>query len=456
MNSRKTIILVLATAVSILGSYLFQQNNPFRAAAEPEQITIPVESIPTANSAMKSSDEQIAFWQQKVLRDDRDYISLTYLGGAYLQKGRETGDAAAYGRAQAALEQALTINPNYELTLSYLGATLISQHDFQGALETAQRVYNFDPGALQALATIGDASLELGLYDEAAAAYETLIEQAPGAAVYSRMARLAWLNGDPSAAINWMQQAVDNAKEIGLTGERLAWYQFQLGELYFNSGDVVAAEANYAAAKQSFPNYYVVLVGEGKVAAAEGDFEQAIVLYEQLVTRLPEPAFVAMLGDFYMLAGNETAAQQQYDTVAFIADLEATDAALYSRQLALFYANQDENLATALAAAEAELASRPDVYGYDVLAWTLYKNGRLDEAAAASEKALALGTQEALFYYHAGMIAAGQGNDNQATEYLSHALELNPNFDFIQAQIAQQQLEFARIENCHSEWSAAK
>ena len=132
MNTRKTIILVLATAVFILGSYLFNNHNPFIAQAEPEQITIPVESAPIASYAMKSSDEQIVFWQQKAQRDDRDYISLTYLGQAYLQRGRETGDAAAYGRAQAALEQALTINPNYELTLAYLSATLISQHDFQG------------------------------------------------------------------------------------------------------------------------------------------------------------------------------------------------------------------------------------------------------------------------------------------------------------------------------------
>ncbi len=439
MTTRKTIILALAAAVLILSSYLFNRN-PFTAKADPEQITIPVESVP-ASSTMKSTDEQIAFWQQKARRDDRDYISLTYLGQAYLQKGRETGDAAAYSRAQEVLEQALTINPNYELTLSYLGVTQIAQHDFAGALQTAQRVYAFDPGALQALATIGDASLELGLYDEAEAAYKTLLDQAPGAAVYSRAARLAWIQGDVSAAIDWMQQAVDSAKEGGLTGERLAWYQFQLGELHFNSGDVEAAQDQYAAAKQSWPDYYLVLVGEGKVAAAQGNFVQAAALYEQLVERLPQPEFIATLGDFYALAGNETAAQQQYDTVEFIASLETTEQALVGRQLALFYANHDSNLDGALAAAEAELASRPDVYGYDVLAWTLFKNGRIDDAAVAIDQALQLGTQEALFYYHAGMIAAAQGSDEQAKQHLSHALELNPNFDFLQAKIAQETLE---------------
>lgn len=441
MTTRKTIILVLATAVFILGSYLFNSYKPAPANAKPAQITIPIEIAPVTSSAMKSSDEQIAFWQQKVQRDDRDYISLTYLGQAYLQKGRETGDAAAYSRAQAALEQALTLNPTYELTLSYLGVTQIAQHDFAGALATAQRVYDFDSGALQALATIGDASLELGRYDEAAAAYESLLEQAPGAAVFSRAARLAWVKGDAAAAIDWMMQAVAAAEESGLTGERLAWYQFQLGELQFKTGGIELAQAQYAAAKQTLPDYYLVRVGEGKIAAATGDFEQAITLYEQLVARLPQPEFVATLGDFYALAGNETAAQQQYDTVQLIANLESTDEALFGRQLALFYANQGENLEAALAAAEAELASRPDVYGYDVLAWALFKNGRLDEAAAASEQARQFGTPEAQFYYHAGMIAAAQGNHAEAKQHLTQALELNPHFDFQQAQIAQKTLD---------------
>lgn len=440
MTTRKTIILGLATAVFILGSYLFNSNNPFAARAEPQAISIPVEAIPPVSHAMKSSDEQIVFWQQKVQRDDRDYISLTYLGLAYLQKGRETGDAAAYSRAQAALEQALTINPTYELTLSFLGVAQIARHDFAGALATAQRVYDFDSGALQALATIGDASLELGRYDEAQAAYATLLDQAPGAAVFSRAARLAWVQGDAAAAISWMEQAVHNAQEVGLTGERLAWYQFQLGELYFKSGDLAAAQTQYAAARQTWPDYYLVLAGEGKVAAAQGDLAQAAALYEQLVARLPQPEFVAALGDFYRLLGDETAAQQQYDTVELIATLATTDEALVGRQLALFYANQDTQLHSALTAATAELNGRPDVYGYDVLAWVLFKNGRLDEAAAASEQALRLGTPEALFYYHAGMIAAAQGNTEQARQHLSHALELNPHFDFLQAQIAQETL----------------
>jgi hypothetical protein len=44
-----------------------------------------------------------------------------------------------------------------------------------------------------------------------------------------------------------------------------------------------------------------------------------------------------------------------------------------------------------------------------------------------SERALALGTRDALILYHAGMIAAHQGNDAQARQYLSDALTINGN-----------------------------
>jgi tetratricopeptide (TPR) repeat protein len=169
--------------------------------------------------------------------------------------------------------------------------------------------------------------------------------------------------------------------------------------------------------------------------------DKAITLYERLVAFLPQPELVARLGDWYTLNGDPVAAQKQFETVTFIGTLEEANGILYNRQLALFYANHDIQLDVALALAEAELASRQDVYAYDTLAWALYKNGRLAEAALAMETALSHGTQDAQLQYHAGMIYAAQGKTNEATDALQTALTLNPHFDLFQAQIAQETLE---------------
>jgi tetratricopeptide (TPR) repeat protein len=398
-----------------------------------------------------STDEQIAFWYGRTQQHPHDPISLAYLGQAYLQKGRETGDAASYGRAEAALEQALALNPDDEIALAFMASARFNQHDFQGALEMAQRVYDFDPGALAALAIIGDAHLELGHYAEAEAAYKQLLEQAASPPVYSRLARLAWLQGGTAVSLEQLQQAADEAAEMKLTGEQLAWYHAQLGEFYFNGGELTEAETQYQQAADLFPGYYLALAGLGKVRAAQGDLDEAIALYEQLTAVLPQPEFIARLGDWYALNGETAAAQKQYETVALIATLEQVNGILYNRQLALFYANHDLELETALALAEGELADRQDVYAYDTLAWALYKNGRITEAATASKQALSLNTPDAQLYYHAGLIYAAQGQTEEAISMLQTALDLNPYFDLSQAKIAVEEISTLSLKFLHTE-----
>ncbi|HOU42435.1 MAG TPA: tetratricopeptide repeat protein, partial [Promineifilum sp.] len=170
--------------------------------------------------------------------------------------------------------------------------------------------------------------------------------------------------------------------------------------------------------------------------AAHGDYDEAIRRYEALVAQLPQPNFVAALGDYYALSGDNAAAQKQYDTVAFIHQLDETQQVLYNRQMAIFFANHNIETDTALAYAQGELAARQDIYAYDTLAWALYRAGRFDEAADASQRALAHGTPDAGLYYHAGMIAAAQGDTRVAIAQLQQALDLNPNFDLLQARQA--------------------
>ena len=79
--------------------------------------------------------------------------------------------------------------------------------------------------------------------------------------------------------------------------------------------------------------------------------------------------------------------------------------------------------------AESELAVRKDVYGYDAYAWALLAAGRVADAHAAADQALAAGTRDARMLYHAGMIALADGRPADAKTYLSDALALDPGFD---------------------------
>jgi tetratricopeptide (TPR) repeat protein len=76
----------------------------------------------------------------------------------------------------------------------------------------------------------------------------------------------------------------------------------------------------------------------------------------------------------------------------------------------------------------AEWSRRQSVHVADALAWALYANGRYRSASAASAEALRLGTRNALFLFHAGMIQLRLGDERAARSLLREALDVNPYF----------------------------
>jgi tetratricopeptide (TPR) repeat protein len=213
-----------------------------------------------------------------------------------------------------------------------------------------------------------------------------------------------------------------------------------LGETAFSAGDYATAERYYRDALTTFPDYFRTLASLGRVRAAQGDLAGAIEQYEHAVRIIPDPSFVAALGDLYKLAGREKDAEAQYSLVEKIARLNELNGALYNRQLALFYADHDLKVETAYANAAREYVLRRDIYGADALAWTALKAGRVKEAQRAIREALRLGTNDARLFYHAGMIAQATGDQSSAREYLQRAMTLNPQFDPLQAAIARKAL----------------
>jgi tetratricopeptide (TPR) repeat protein len=107
----------------------------------------------------------------------------------------------------------------------------------------------------------------------------------------------------------------------------------------------------------------------------------------------------------------------------------------------LFHADQGIKLPEALELARKELEVRHDIYTWDTLAWVLYKNGRLQDAAEALNKALVLHTNDPLLLFHAGMIYHALAKDSEAEDFLTRALKINPHFHIFNAELAGRTLE---------------
>jgi tetratricopeptide (TPR) repeat protein len=225
-----------------------------------------------------------------------------------------------------------------------------------------------------------------------------------------------------------------------LPSENLAWLYYELGEFYVQAGDSAPADIAYVTALNIHPGDYRALASLGKLRANNGRFEEAILLYQKAIAVVPMPIFVAELGDLYVKAGNQAEAKKQYQLVEYIGLLGHINQVLHNRDLAVFYADHNIKLSESLNLARKELEVRQDVYTWDALAWALYKNGRVEEAQQASDKALKFGTRDSLLLFHAGMIAAKGGLGDRAKTELSEALQINPHFHLLYAQQAQQQV----------------
>jgi tetratricopeptide (TPR) repeat protein len=115
----------------------------------------------------------------------------------------------------------------------------------------------------------------------------------------------------------------------------------------------------------------------GRILAARGDLNGSIEQYEKAVKLLPDPTFVAALGDIYKLAGRDKDATAQYALVEQIARLSKLNGEIYNRNLALFYADHDMKAEEAYTMALKEFELRKDIYGSDAIAWTALKAGKI-------------------------------------------------------------------------------
>ncbi len=116
-------------------------------------------------------------------------------------------------------------------------------------------------------------------------------------------------------------------------------------------------------------------------------------------------------------------------TVEAIAQLAGEAGSVYDRGLSLYLSDHGLEPDRAVRLARDELAIRPDVYGYDTLAWALLNAGDAAGADAPMQSALAAGTKDARLWYHAGLIALANGRADEAASDLQRALALGPALD---------------------------
>jgi tetratricopeptide (TPR) repeat protein len=381
-------------------------------------------------------DGAIARYQRALRRSPGDAEAWYRLGDAHVQRARETGEPRHWDRAEQALSRCLELAPTHAGALRHLAFVKSSLHDFTAALAHARRAVELAPDDASAHGVLGDALLELGRYDEAERAFDTMMRLRPDLAALARRSGLRSLRGDAAGAAADLRRAIEIGVAEGQPREHVAWAQWQLGVELFNAGDVEGADRAHRAALVTYPGHHRALAGLGQVRMAQGRPGEAVELYAKALAVIPLPEHAAALGDVHASQGRDEEARRHYALAEYVGRLGGAGQARYDRELAAFLADHDMKIDQALALARREIEARQDVGAWILLAWTLHKAGRSREALDPLGRALALGTRDARLFFRAGMIHLGAGDAPRARDFLARALAINPRFHPIEADLA--------------------
>lgn len=386
--------------------------------------------IPQAHCA----DTAISFLENRVKSDPDDFVAQNQLASRYLDLLRTTGDDAYRGKARRAAEASVAVGvPELNNAgLAALGRVQLASHQFAAARDTANKLRALAPEKSFSFAILGDVLLELGDYEEAAAAFERLARAEPGSVdCEARLAQLAFLHGELSAAGEHFKKALQAVKDLTPPTPMLqAWCCVQLGQLHFARGDWPNAEKQYQTALGALPDYWSAVEHVAELRAAQQKYPEAIALYEKLIARVPRPELCQALGDVYAFMGKPGNAKPWHERAAamYLKSAEQGDT-IYDHHLAGFYSDSVENPGEAVKWARKDLETRHNIYAHDAMAWALYRDGQFAEAGSEMKKALALGTKDGHLLFHASMIATANGDLGQGKQFLQRAAEVNPYYN---------------------------
>lgn len=348
------------------------------------------------------------------------YVYLVY------QRASLTGNLAAFDVAEKSLKRAIE-ELGAASDLYFLKANLDFKFhrlaDVRNDLEAGRDLRD----TMQGRALLADLDFQEGRYREAKEGYEAVIKEE---LTWDNLARLAYLKfklGDVAAAEQLYIEAEDEltAKEM----RHYAWVELQRGVLKLRQGRYEEALTHYDRADRAYSGYWLVDDHKAELLGAQGKFDEAARLYEQVIARVPRPEFQQALGELCELMGRRDRAETWYQKAlaAYLDSAERGDVHFY-HHLTDFYADVREDGAEAVKWARKDVALRRNFSTLAALAWALYRAAELEEALDTMNQALSSGAADAHLFFQAAMIHQSVGGNGSGERYLQMANEINPHF----------------------------
>jgi len=360
-------------------------------------------SVPYNESEVR--DRDIDFYSGRIVEDPESAIDRFVLAKLLFARSRATGSVSDIDHAERLVKESISerTQRNYS-AFELLASLLMALHEFSAAHAVALRADSLDPGNQSHLALLGEIELELGDYPSAAQHFAAIQYDGRNFTTGARLARWYELTGHIDVAREFLKRAIVKVdRRDDLPREQAAWFYYRLGDLELRVGHVSAAESAFVSGLAKNPDDVRVLGGLARAALARGAWRDAVDYGERATVSQLDPATLGVVSLAYSHLG-DSAQAESYARAMSVSALKQPGAIHRAWGLFLLDHGTAEDRVDVLKRARKELHDRKDVYGHDLMAWALYRDGQVEKAREEMRLALSQHTQDVMLREHARAI----------------------------------------------------
>jgi Flp pilus assembly protein TadD len=190
------------------------------------------------------------------------------------------------------------------------------------------------------------------------------------------------------------------------------------------------------AALRILPGYPSARTELARIEAASGRLAAAIAGARRAAEAVPTAQAISLLADLLERDGRRAESRRQRATIGLIDRLLGANGVQVDLESAVTRADDLVRPRETVALARRARAARPSIYGDDALSWALARGGRCAEAVPFAKRALRLGTEDGLLWFHLGYAQGCAGNEAAMRGSYRRALALHPQFSIRWAPVA--------------------
>lgn len=392
-RNTKLALLGAAVVVALIGIWAAWPS------ADTSEATAPVEAAPTPDGqpapeaparpdrrGIARIDATLARLRAQADAREDDWVTLERIAGGYMERQRLGGDWDDFEHAEAALAQAFERAPEGAgpfLMRAQLDYTLHRLDRIEADLAAVEGFAVPRDEEIRAVRVMrANVALQTGRYDEAAAAFEALLEEDRSRDALVGLAghRMAIGAFDEADAI--LEEAERGAS--GADAMARAWLCLVRGLVDLERGRFADAIEDYERGLGLMPGWYLLEEHVAEARAELGEPDVALAAYLDLIERTDDPEFMDAAAGVLDAQGEteRAAAMRERAHRGHEARIEAFPTAAFGHALDHFLEHEGD-AARAVELAEANRDIRPNGEAWTKLARAYLGAGRLADARAA-------------------------------------------------------------------------